>query len=119
MFLRWQKTAVLNRKKPVPFSATAAHSRPFAQLPKNKFEWNLSPEVTEELLKTEVGLKNPWPGESGLLFFRLLTEEITRQTPFVAVAHPWKHYSSTSARIEFRQKLTNSTNDYGSILSVT
>jgi hypothetical protein len=75
-------------------------------LPREKFEWNLSPELSDDALKTEIGITNPWNGENSFLFFRLLAEEITRQTPFVATAQPWKHYAMATARIEFRPKST-------------
>lgn len=78
------------------------------RLPRQKFEWGLSPELTDEILKTEIGLKNPWNNDNAFLFFRLLTEEISRQTSFGAVAHPWSHYGTITARIEFRPKPASS-----------
>jgi len=76
------------------------------RLSHDDFKWGLSPELTDEVLKIEIGIQNPWYGENTFLFYRILAEEISRQNPFWAVAHPWRHYSNVTARIEFRKKQT-------------
>lgn len=68
----------------------------------SEFEWTLSPELTDEVRKVEIGLENPWEDENPFLFFHLLADEITRKTPYMAVAHRWRLRDEGSIRLEFR-----------------
>jgi hypothetical protein len=68
----------------------------------DEFEWGLSPELTDEVLKIEIGLENPWKYENPFLFFHLLAGEVSRKTPYIAIAHRWKRHAEGSTRVEFR-----------------